>query len=182
MKRTLYMVLASALIVGSAAAQTLGDLARQNRTKKPAAPSKVYDNDTIPKVDSVRETAPEKTAATQEKASTEATATPAGDEEAAAQRQKAETELRAITADLKKQIAQLQRELDVLEREWKLRGAVYYADAGTRLRDQRRWMDEQRKSEAEVAAKKKELEDAKQKLEALRETARKNGFPASATE
>ena len=54
--------------------------------------------------------------------------------------------------------------------------AAYYADAGTMLRDQGKFMDDSRKQQAEIDAKKQTLTDAKQKLDDLQEQARKTGI------
>ena len=77
----------------------------------------------------------------------------------------------------KREILQLQRELDVAEREAKLRAAAFYADAGVRLRDSAKFDEDTRKEQAEIDSKKQALEAANQKLADLQETARKAGVP-----
>jgi hypothetical protein len=180
MKNIVYLLLGGVLAVAlsaSALAQDLGEAARQARSKKQGPPAgKVYDNDNLPQnatinvgAATVPETAPAKAAeATAEK--------PKADGERPPEPKKAETELKAAFADAKRKIAQLEREIDVAQREYRMRGAVYYADAGTKLRNQKQWMDEQRKSEADLAARQKALDQAKQTLEDMREVARKAGL------
>lgn len=78
----------------------------------------------------------------------------------------------------KKDIALLQRELDVLQREQRLRAAAYYADAGTQLRDPARFAEESRAQQEQIDSKKQSLDAAQQKLEELQEQARKAGIKA----
>jgi hypothetical protein len=73
----------------------------------------------------------------------------------------------------------LQRELDVSEREGRLRAAAYYADAGVMLRDQSKFAEDSRKNQEEIDSKKHELETAKQKLDDMEEQARKAGVPSN---
>ena len=82
----------------------------------------------------------------------------------------------------KDEIARLQRELDISTREWKLRQAAYYADAGNQLRDPKAWADQERKYNDETSQKQQALADAKQKLDDLQEQARKAGLSSSAVE
>ena len=72
-----------------------------------------------------------------------------------------------------------ERELDVMQRENKLRTADYYGDAGTRLRDAKKFTDDDRKYQDDIAAKQKALDDAKTKLDQTREEARKAGANVS---
>ncbi len=65
--------------------------------------------------------------------------------------------------------------MDVAQREYKLKVAVYYADVGNNLRDPKKWAEDDRKQRAEIDAKQKALSDAKQKLADLQEQARKAG-------
>lgn len=75
----------------------------------------------------------------------------------------------------KKDIALMQRELDVLQREQRLRAAAYYADAGTQLRDPAKFAEESRAQQEQIDSKKQSLDAAQQKLEELQEQARKSG-------
>jgi hypothetical protein len=82
----------------------------------------------------------------------------------------------------KAQIDLLTRELDVLQREYQIRAAAMYADAGNRLRNSGDWDKQDTQYKQQIADKQKSLDDAKQKLEDMQEDARKAGMPASVSE
>jgi hypothetical protein len=82
----------------------------------------------------------------------------------------------------KAQIDLLSRELDVLQREYQIRAAAMYADAGNRLRNSGDWDKQDTQYKQQIADKQKGLDDAKQKLEDMQEEARKAGMPASVSE
>jgi chitinase len=81
--------------------------------------------------------------------------------------------------DQKGQLDLLARELDVQDREYRLRAAAFYADAGNRLRNSTAWDKEDSQFKDQIAAKQKQLEDAKKQLEDMQEQARKAGVPSS---
>jgi hypothetical protein len=85
-------------------------------------------------------------------------------------------------ATQKDQISLLVRELDVMQREYQIRAAAMYADAGNRLRNSADWDKQDAQYKQQIADKQKALEDAKQKLEDTQEDARKAGVPASVRE
>ncbi|MBZ5525212.1 MAG: hypothetical protein LAP21_23545 [Acidobacteriia bacterium] len=174
MKRIFVLLIACAgLLVMSASAQSLGDIARQNRAnKKPSTGSKiVIDNDTMPSVGAAPE-AKDKTEAKKD----EGKAEPPKDAGKSAEDWKSKIDSQ------KKEIVQLQRELDVSEREAKLRAAAFYADAGTMLRDQAKFAEDTRNQQAEMDNKRQAIEAAKQKLADLQEQARKAGAPSNQTD
>ena len=78
-----------------------------------------------------------------------------------------------LSGATQKEIAQLQREQDVSTREWKLRQAAYYGDAGNQLRDPKAWADQERAHNDEINQKQTAIDAAKQKLDDLNEQARK---------
>jgi len=82
----------------------------------------------------------------------------------------------------KDQIDLAARELDVLQREYQIRAAAMYADAGNRLRNEGNWDKQDAQYKQQIADKQKALDDAKQKLDDLQEEARKAGVPASVSE
>ncbi|HEV2114733.1 MAG TPA: hypothetical protein VGR48_01830, partial [Terriglobales bacterium] len=82
-------------------------------------------------------------------------------------------------ADQKQQISLLEREIDVMQREYRLRAAAYYADAGNALRNQADWAKQDREYREKLDAKQKHLDEAKQKLENMQEQARREGMPGS---
>lgn len=89
-------------------------------------------------------------------------------------KQKAEDLNKKIEAQ-RNEIVLLQRELDVAQREQRLRAAAFYADAGTQLRDSAKYADDSRKEQELIDTKKQGLERAQEKLEDLKEQARKAG-------
>ena len=160
----------------SAAAQqpTLGDLARQARKNKPTEPTtKVITNDDLSSSASTRGSADDSDA----KPEPDKNAKPA--ESSAEEKAKREEEKAKAAKDLQDQIAaqrdkiaKLQSDIESLQQQSKQRASNYYTDAGTRLRDPKKYADDIQKDKDDVAAKQKELEDAKTKLGQLEDKAR----------
>ena len=96
--------------------------------------------------------------------------------------QKAPDEWKKKIAQQKDQIDLLSRELDVLQREYRLRAAAFYADAGNRLRNSGTWDKEDATYKQQIDQKQKALADAKQQLDDMQEQARKSGVPSSMRE
>jgi hypothetical protein len=183
----------------SPAGQSLGDYARQVRKEPDAKPKKkVFDNDNLPKEDklSVVGNAPapgaEAAAPAESKSAETANAAPAKAEGGAPpadtskmdQSQK-EAAWKQWGDRLKAQqetIDLLTRELDVVQREYQIRAAAMYGDVGNRLRNSADWDKQDAQYKQQIADKQKALDDAKQKLEDLREEARKAGVPSSVRE
>ncbi len=162
--------LAVTIVTSAGAQQSLGDLARQQRQSKRPSSAKVITNDDIAMVPP-----PAPAAAAEEKGGKksdkdEAAAAPSADDKA-----KLAASFKAKIDEQKKNITQLERELDVAQREYRLKVAVYYADVGNSLRDPKKWAEEDRKQRAETDDKQKALADAKQKLADIQEQARKAG-------
>lgn len=186
--------------------QSLGDYAKQVR-KTPTvskAQPKVFDNDNLPKGDKlsiVGKVAPpakaeneEKPAnasaeepkpgeagkpATGEKPSENAPAKAQGD---GASKQTAWKQWDDKIKAQQDQIDLITRELDVVQREYQIRAAAMYADAGNRLRNSGDWDKQDAQYKQQIADKQKSLDDAKAKMEELREQARKAGAPSPAQE
>jgi hypothetical protein len=184
MRRILFMLAAGAVVVASAlgaAAQSesLGDAARAAR-KEPRPPAKkVYTNDNLPTSASISVVG---------SPAEEAEAKPPEDKpkppqkETKAEEKKApqgEEGWRDQFSEQKKKIGDLEKELDLLQREYKLQVADYYADAGTQLRDPKKWTEAETKFRADIADKQKQLDDAKTKLQETEEQARQAGMPGS---
>ncbi len=172
MKRTLYLaVLVACALVASAssalAQQSLGDVARQQRQGKHPSSAKVYTNDDFAPVPNAP--APAATAAAGSDKGEKSDAKPED-------KAKMAEEFKAKAKEQKGKIDLLQRELEVAQREYKLKVAVYYADVGNNLRDSKKWAEDDRKQRAEIDGKQKAVEDAKQKLADLQEQARKAGI------
>jgi hypothetical protein len=197
MKRVLSFVAVVMLLGSAALSQSLGEVARQNRQAKqtPAKrAARVYTNDDIPEAkvapaakaaestpqspSASAENAPERKADSAEpkpgeKAQDKATA------DVDAERKKEAETYRARIEEQTKSIALLEREVSVLQRENQIQQAVYYADAGSRLRAPKDWTERQKKYEGDFAEKNKALQEAKDKLDLLEEEARRAGEGAS---
>ncbi len=199
------------MLVGTAMSQSLADQAKAARQQPKKSATKVYTEDDLPSVPASRMAeeshAAEATAANAE-AEKEAPAADAasGDadkkddagasdatkEDDAAAKEQAAKDKEAAEADAKEwkskvedqqqQINSLEKEVDLMQRENKLRQASYYGDAGNQLRDQKKWADEQRQYQTDLEAKQKALADAKEKLDDTREQARKSGISESKLE
>jgi hypothetical protein len=182
--KSLVLVICLALLVcGASAQQSLGEAARKARKNKPApSPAqRVYTNDNLPSGGSMSVVSGSgvNTPGVQD---TKSKDTPKTKDEAARsgeELKKEQDEWRAKFADQKNKIQLLERELAVLQREYQIRVAVFYADAGVRLRDDKKFADADRQYKADIETRQRELDSAKQRLEDMREEARKAGMPAS---
>src|SRR5581483_1049368 len=186
--------------------QSLGDYAKHIRkTPEIGGKRKVFDNDNLPKSDHLSvvgkaqapaseqapaaakdENAPAATG--QAKPGTEAPAA-GGDKGATAKAPEDEASKQTAWKQWgdklraqQQQIDLLTRELDVLQREYQIRAAAMYADAGNRLSNQADWDKQDTQYKQQIADKQKAVDDAKQKLEELQEEARRAGVPASVRE
>ncbi len=193
------------------AGSSLGDYARQVRKSPATGKPKVFDNDNLPREDKLSvvgqapaDTPAADTSADAKPADTSSAAPAAGDAKAqtdnktAAPAQttgsdKAAAEDPAVKqaawkqwgekiAGQKDQIDLLTRELSVLQKEYQLRAAAMYADAGSRLRNSGDWDKQDAQYKQQIADKQKALDDANQKLADLQEEARKAGVPSSIAE
>jgi hypothetical protein len=99
-----------------------------------------------------------------------------------AQKQKMFKDWQAKIQAQQDQVDLMTRELDVANREYRLRAAAFYADAGNRLRNAGSWDKEDAQYKDQMADKQKKLDEAKTQLEDLREQARKAGVPSSMRE
>jgi chromosome segregation ATPase len=189
--KKLCLVFAICLFAAAAFAQdSLGDVARANRAKKHSSGNTVkLDDDSMPHstpvsggADSAKKT--DETKADDKKTDEKSTDAKDADAKDAAKKDPAEAQ-KAKNEELKKQIdaekkeiATLQRELDIAQREAKIRASAYYGDAGTMLRDQAKFAEESRKGQDEINTKKQALDTAQAKLADLQELARKAGLPS----
>jgi hypothetical protein len=177
---------------------SLGDYARQVRKDSGAAPKakpKTFDNDNLPREDKLsvigeQPATGSNNAAESKPAETDANAAAGGakadakgkPEDDAAAKQAAWKQWQAKLASQRDQIELLQREVDVLQREYQIRAAAFYADAGNRLRNSGDCDKADAQYKQQIADKVKAVEDAKQKLEDLEEESRKSGVPAAMRE
>ncbi len=165
---------------------SLGDYARRIRKdtgtkEKP----KVYDNDNLPTQDKLSVVGPKSGPSTsaddknsENKTGDKTDAARADDEAKKAEWKSWQQKL----TTQKDQIDLTSRELDVLQREYELRAAAMYADAGNRLRNESQWDKQDAEYKQKIADKQKALDDAKQKLSDMQEDARKAGVPSNMIE
>jgi hypothetical protein len=203
MKKVLTMVIALAfavLLTGTIAAQddSLAEHARQVRKDKTGRPAakKVYTDDDVPHIDKLSEIpstpsdeAKAESAKTGESGSPAKAgeAKPAGDatkpaekkEEPASAKEKDWDSWKGKLQKQKEVVTLAQRELDVLQREMRLRQAAYYSDIGQRMQNSAAWDREDASYREQIEKKQKEVDGAKAKLEDIQEQARRAGVPAS---
>ncbi len=177
MRAILSFVFVLSMSAGVFAQQTLGDIARQNRTKKKGTSNVKLDDDNMPRTatpqaDTSKDKKDDDTASAADKSKDDKDATKK--ENADAQGKKGD-EIKGKLETQKQEIARLQRELDIAQREAKLRAATYYGDAGAQLRDSAKFGEEMRKTQEEMDSKKQAIDAAQQKLNDLQEEARKSG-------
>ncbi len=200
MKNTFLLMAAVVLVAGSGWAQSqssasLGDVARAvKKTQAPAkAPAKVYDNDNLPADGSVS------VVGTPTQDTTTADAAPNSDQSKDANssaktddsvkpgqtpedREKAQAAWKAKFTDQKSKVDLLSRELDVLQREYKLKTTDFMNDPVARAQNPNSLMRDDVKYKQQIADKQKDLDAAKATLAAMQEEARKSGVPNSAAE
>jgi type IV secretory pathway VirB10-like protein len=204
MKRLLSMAVGALLLwgVSGAAAQSLGDVARSARKGKaqPSSASHHYDNDNLPKTDHLSVVgqppapvpdadaakagpapAPDGTdankAARAEHPGQTAQEPPKAKPGSVEERKKASADWKKKIDAQKQKVESLSHDLDITQREYRLRAAVMYADAGNRLRNAAMWDKEDTQYKQQIVDKEKAVSAAKQELEVMQEQARKAGVP-----
>jgi hypothetical protein len=206
MKRIVSVLITDIILAGMLAAyasaqsttqeQPLGDYARAVRKDKKPASAKQFDNDNLPAQDKLSVIGGAGAAGddkSQTAANGGADAGPsdkkAEDKPPAAQpgesqenRQKTYDDWKDRLTAEKAKIDLLAREFDVDQREYQLRAAAMYADAGNRLRSSGTWDKEDADYKKKIDEKKKAADAAKQQLEDMQENARKAGVPSSVRE
>jgi hypothetical protein len=212
MKMFNYVGLAASILIGTlvplAGAQSqpassvvtpsLGDYARSVRKdKKPSSP-KHYDNDNLPVTDKLSVVgnagASDSKSADAKTGSDEQATNNTGDKSADAKNTKSSADetpeekqarfdkwKEKISAE-KTEADAAAKELDLLQREYRLRAAAFYGDAGDRLRNSAEWDKENTQYQQQIADKQKVVDEAKQKLDEMQEEARKAGVPSSVRE
>jgi hypothetical protein len=190
MKHMKLMAIGTLLLmgVGGVSAQSLGDYARAARKNKtePTTASRHYDNDNLPTNETLSVVGPPPSDASGGQqsenslvsSSARASAnTPAGAASGAgaADRQKAADEWQKKFDKQKEKIDALNHELDLDQREYRLRAAAMYGDAGNRLRNAAQWDKDDTQYKNDIEGKQKALDAARQELDTLQEEARKAG-------
>lgn len=165
--------------------QSLGDIARQNRAQKKGTAAVRLNDDNMPRTLTANadENAPAKTDDKTAKDAKDKDKDKDQDKDQGKSAAKSSSEQIVKAVDAQKQeISRLQRELDVAQREQRLRAAAFYGDAGTMLRDQAKYTEDSRKLQDEIDGKKQALDAAQKKLADLQEQARKAGLSSTAVE
>jgi hypothetical protein len=209
MKRIAYVWLAATISAGTltmlagAQSEPLGDYARAVRKEKKQEKlesGKRFDNDNLPKTDKLsvvgnaaqepatssdadaqaaQDNSQPQKAQTDQKGDESAKIAESKPGEPAKDRQKMYDEWKKKISAQQEQVNLLTREMDVMQREYRLRAAAFYADAGNRLRTAGSWDKEDAQYKQQLAEKQKTLDAAKEELQDLRERARKAGVPSS---
>ena len=176
--------------------QPLGDYARAVRKDKKPATAKQFDNDNLPVEDKLSVVG-NAGATNDDKSQTAANGgADAGQSDKKADdkppsvqpgeskedRQKTYDSWKDRLNDQKAKVDLLSREFDVEQREYQLRAAAMYADAGNRMRNAGAWDKEDADYKQKIEQKKKALDDAKKDLDDMQEDARKAGVPSSVRE
>jgi hypothetical protein len=206
MKRIAYVFLAEVVLTGilvslaGAQSEPLGDYARAVRKEDKKETGKKYDNDNLPTTDNIsvvgnaqdsagpEDANPAPNADANTPADSSAAVTPdsqaqegvkkaEGADDQKADAQKTEDQWKKNFADQKQKVDLAARELDVAQREYQLRAAAFYADAGNRLRNEAGWDKQDAQYKAQIAQKQKALDDAKKALDDMKEQGRKAGVP-----
>jgi LAS superfamily LD-carboxypeptidase LdcB len=177
---------------------SLGDYARAVKKDKKQPAAKQFDNDNLPREDklSVVGGAPDTAASSPDNAVPEQPNS--GDSKSGQaskpsmpsvtpgqtpqERQEVFDEWKGKLSSQQSQIDTLAKQLDLEQREYKLRAASFYGDAGERLRNEANWDKQDAEYKKKLADEQKALEDAKEKLGDMQEDARKAGVPSSIRE
>lgn len=173
--------------------QSLGSYARTVRKKKAQPGAKTFDNDTIPKSDTISVVGDTSTSGRQAAASDDEVQPQPGSNspnqmpkvtpgQSQQERQQVYDQWQGKISEQQSKIDGIAHELDLDQREYRLRAASFYGDAGARLRDEGQWDKQDAQYKEKIADKQKDLDNAKQALNDLHEQARKAGVPASAQE
>jgi hypothetical protein len=160
--------------VSGATAQSVADAAkaaRKNKTETASA-SRHFDNDNLPTTDGLSVVGP--APAADAKATTDVKGSPA-DSSAAADKQKEADQLQDKLAKQKAKVDSLNHDVDLDQRELRLRAAAMYADPTIRTRNVQ-WDKDDAQYRSDLEAKQKQLDDARQQLDEMQDQAHKAGL------
>ncbi len=178
MKKANFIAIGTLVLLScsGANAQSLGDYARSVRKNKPDSTpaSRHFDNDNLPTGQALSVVGPPVDAAS---ANSPAAAAP---DTSAADRQKAADDWNQKIDKQKERIAALNHEVDLDQRELRLRAATQTADPGVTARNVQ-FVKEEVQYRSDMDAKQKELEAARQQLDELQDQAHKAGVAESET-
>lgn len=173
------------------AEQSLGDIARTQRSNKKTNAKRIFTNEDLaarrPSSDAVSETKP---AAPSDKKSAETGTMSADTKKEAANKDAAPSENSTAVEEkyrnsVRKQretIAALEKEIADNEHKVQVQSTNYYMDAGARYRDPKAWTEQREKMNKEIDTKREKLAEARGALDRLHEEARKLGIPSGRLE
>ena len=180
---------------------SLGDYARAARKAKPepsaSSAPKVYDNDNMPKASTLSVVGNEPASPNNQGTNAQdPTDKPAATKSADAKDKLPEIKPGESTEDRRKaldawkdklkgqqdKIAQLSHELELLQREYRVKAAEFYADTARRTQNPTGFAQEDADYKKQIAEKQQAVDDAKAKLGQMQDDARKQGAPESITE
>jgi hypothetical protein len=183
MKHTKLMAIVTLLLLGAsgAAAQSLGDYARAVRKNKaePGSTSRHYDNDNLPTNETLSVVGPPPGA--DANAGKKAAAVDSSAAAAAAARQKTADEWNDKIAKQKAKVDSLNHEIDLDQRELRVRAAALYSDPSISARSLQ-WNKDDAQYRSDIDAKQKALDAARQQLDEMQSQAHKAGVAENATE
>lgn len=172
----------------ASAQEPLGDVARQERAKPKPQAAKVITNDDLSSA-KAEGLADEPGATPRKKSDSDSDAAQA-EESATADGKPAKDKKEPLTADEKikqletwktkvaaqeAKVHSLDEQVQQIDRDYRLRMSAYYADLGMRLRDEAHWADEEKKYHEQIEAKQKERDAERDKLEDIKDEARRAG-------
>jgi hypothetical protein len=161
-----------------AAAQSVADAARAARKNKAgsAPASRHFDNENLPSGDGVSVVGPAPSSETKATDENKAAADAAAATAAASDRQKAADEWKEKLDKQKAKIDSLNHELDLDQREMRLRAAAAYSDPAVRGRNAAEWDKQDAQYRTDIESKQKAIEEARKQLDDMQEQARKAGI------
>jgi len=173
--------------------QPLGDYARGVRKDKKQAAAKKFDNDNLPMEDKLSVVGNSSAAAPDQAASQDEQSASAGNDagkvaklpsvtpgQSPQEMQQVYSQWQDKISTQKDRVDQLSRELDDLQREYRVRETQLYGDPGNRLRND--WEKEAGDYKKRLDDKQKDLDQAKAGMDTMEEDARKAGVPSSVRE
>ena len=198
----LFMSVCAGVAVAQSSAQSLCDYARAIKKSKgaPATPEqkKVYDNDNLPANASISvvgrdPVAPPNDAATPDQpkdanAPAQATGDDKKDEkkdleikagQSAGDRKEALDAWKQKLDDQSTKVNSVAHELDLLQREYRVKSSEFYANAANRAQNPTGFAKDDADYKQKIADKQKELDEAKAKLSQMQDEARRAGAPNS---
>jgi hypothetical protein len=159
---------------------SLGDVARQVRAAASKKTEKVINNEDLLPSDFrngavITEAAPDQSAKAE-------TSTKAKSDKSTADPKERDEEFHRKYLERKRALGLLERELSVTKRELSLQTTEFYADGSTNLNDRKAWSEKRKQYEDDIAEKQKQVDEARQALEDLKEEGRKAGASPRAFE